>query len=129
MKKQNANPISQCRRRLLSKKRRRSQTAPIIPSTAEAVREKPNKRPLTLDKIKLTNSDTQDMLLDMGFSEYRAAQIQRDFFSSLAECCAPALKIGDVASEVAAREIMIASIRNIMLELSPEEMFKTEGSP
>jgi hypothetical protein len=56
----------------------------IIPSTAKAVREKPNKGPLTLDKIKLTNGD-KDMLFDMGFNDYRAAKIQSDFFSSLAE--------------------------------------------
>jgi hypothetical protein len=47
---------------------------------------RPNKLQLTHDEIELTNNDIQDMLLDMGFNEYRATQIQGDFFSSLAEC-------------------------------------------
>jgi hypothetical protein len=42
---------------------------------------------LTHDEIELTNNDRQDMLLDMEFNEYRATQIQGDFFSSLAERC------------------------------------------
>jgi hypothetical protein len=80
---------------------------------------------LTHDEIELTNNDIQDMLLDMGFNEYRATQIQGDFFSSLAEC---GQKFGNVVSEAAIKEIMIASIVTIMLELSTEELEIVESA-
>jgi hypothetical protein len=47
---------------------------------------RPNKLQLTHNEIELTNNDIQDVLLDIRSNEYRATQIQGDFFSSLAEC-------------------------------------------
>jgi len=75
---------------------------------------KPNKLQLTHDEIELTNNDIQDMLLDMGFNEYRATQ---DFFSSLAEC---GQKFGNVVSEAAIKELMIASMANSCWSFQPK---------